>query len=80
MVGVFPAEKLFELHDTYGLPFEITLGMLKEKRFIIDANKFIDVCVNHGWNRDRTTERVMAGIADVYPSGRDEFVRWADGS
>lgn len=43
----YPADKAFELHDTYGFPIEIIQEMCKEKGFFLDMDKFNALMEEH---------------------------------
>ena len=39
-ISVIPAERVFEMHDTFGFPFDLTLEMATERGLTVDADGF----------------------------------------
>lgn len=39
-ISVIPAERVFEMHDTYGFPYDLTLEMAQERGLTVDADGF----------------------------------------
>ena len=39
-ISVIPAERIFEMHDTFGFPFDLTLEMATERGLTVDADGF----------------------------------------
>jgi alanyl-tRNA synthetase len=78
-VRVFPADEVFKLRDTYGIPFDVVFGGLHAQRAIVDWRSLVEVCVEHGWNRKTATAQIVDAVRDVYPQDRVEFIKWADG-
>lgn len=39
-ISIIPAERVFEMHDTFGFPFDLTLEMAAERGLTVDADGF----------------------------------------
>jgi len=78
-VKFVPADTVFKLRDTYGLPFDTIFESMYKRWLVADWRALIDICVSHGWNRKTATAQIVNAFRDVYPQDRVEFIKWADG-
>ena len=67
-----PAEVAFELHDTYGFPFDLTREIAAEWEMSVDEERF-EHLMDEQRERARTAQR--AGAFDSGPGELDEFQR-----
>jgi len=66
----------FEFFDTYGLPLDIVLDMLRQRRMMPDWTHLYDRCLEAGWHPERSFRRLQQIVGDVYgPSFREEWER-----
>ena len=67
-----PAEVAFELHDTYGFPFDLTREIAAERDMSVDEERF-EHLMEEQRRRARTAQR--AGAFDAGPGELEEFQR-----
>jgi len=75
-VKVISAETVFEMHDTYGMPFEITFELMARRRCVCNLRELLRICVEHGWNREKAFGRINDAWRDVYPVNPTAFREW----
>jgi len=64
-LAVLPGEEAFRLYDTYGLPLDLTEGLLAEQGMTVDRAGF-----EHEMERQRARARRASGMtADVFDTG-----------
>ena len=67
-----PAEVAFELHDTYGFPFDLTREMAGELGMSVDEERFEHLMEEQ---RERARAAQKAGAFDAGPGELDDFQR-----
>jgi len=67
-----PAEVAFELHDTYGFPFDLTREIAAEWEMSVDEERFEHLMEEQ---RERARSAQRAGAFGSGPGERDEFQR-----
>ena len=71
-----PAQVAFELHDTYGFPFDLTREIAQERGIAVDEHSFEELM---GGQRERARAAHKAGVAGSGPGEVEEFQRDAAG-
>ena len=71
-----PAEVAFELHDTYGFPFDLTREIAAEWEMSVDEERFEHLMEEQ---RERARSAQRAGALDAGPGELEEFQRDAAG-
>lgn len=71
-----PAQTVFDMQDTYGMPFEVTFELMEKRRAICNLRELVEIAVGRGWNRERTTDRINEAWRIAYPTGREAFRKW----
>ena len=67
--GTSVVSGVFALFDTYGLPLDTILDMLREKGMMPCWTTFYNEAVSNGWKHKSVMTRLVPLIGDVY--GRD---------
>jgi len=57
---------LFKANDTFGLPLEASLMLLKDNNMIADVLDYFGSARKAGWNFDRTKIRFMEAVLGTY--------------
>jgi alanyl-tRNA synthetase len=55
---IIPGNEVFILHDTHGIPLEVSLGILIERRWTIEWPTFIISALNHGWSKKNIINKI----------------------
>jgi len=79
MVTIVPAAIVFDMHDTHGIPIEITFIAMEKKRAICNLRELVAIAVGHGWNRGRAEQRINTAWRDAYPHTKAAFKEWCNG-
>jgi len=56
----------FAMVDTYGLPLEILLGLLKDNHMVMDWVAFFEDAMVAQWPVDRTVIKIETALLDIY--------------
>lgn len=60
---------IFWLHDTHGMPIEVTFELLAKRKLIPDCQGLFQEMVRCGWNRQRAQARIQDACYDTgYPA------------
>jgi alanyl-tRNA synthetase len=77
-VRIIPAQVVFTMHDRYGITFDLTFEMMKERRWICDAVELFRLCVDHKWNKEQTWKKIQHAFRDSYGT-EEEIKGWLVG-
>jgi alanyl-tRNA synthetase len=66
---MFPGDIVFQLHDTYGFPVDITEEILRERGLLFDRKRF-DACMAEQQERSRGAAKMTTDIFDRGPLGK----------
>ena len=70
-------EKVFELYDTYGFPFDLTADIAREKGLTVDHNGF-EVEMEKQRNRARASSNFSAvETSQIHAEGNTEFTGYS---
>ena len=62
---VINGEDVFKLHDTYGLPLEMSAVIAIERNMVIDWGSFIQAAEKVKWNVESLKRRIKAACEDA---------------
>ena len=65
--GLTHGDTIWEMYATHGIPPEISLGMLNDKKLIPTWDTFFMAAKKNGANLDRIHDRMLTCIIDAYP-------------
>lgn len=61
---MFAGWALFKLHDTHGVPLEMTVGLTMEKRMFIEWGSYFRAAIKAGWSSDTAIKKVISACRD----------------
>ena len=62
---LFPGKEVFELKATYGLPLEVIVGEIFDKKLVIEWPGFIEQARANGWWDFKTIDTIKYALEDV---------------
>ena len=62
---IMPGKVVFDLHQTHGITFDISVHMFCRLGFVIDWHGFIRLAEENGWNTKNLVERCRHACKDA---------------
>lgn len=62
---IIPGDQIFDLHQTHGVPLEISAVLACERKLVIDWNTFLTLAVQNGWSKLKTIKRCYQACQDA---------------
>jgi len=57
---------VFKMIDTHGIPLEIILGILDDKKMVVAWDEFIDDARAHGWKDKTIRTKITGAVNEVF--------------